>query len=167
MNINFDDVEKIIALAERSDIESLEVVDGEQRIHVVVRQSVSDNSSNVSSSTAQVAQSTSRVSNDSTASQQAASEISADTKAETDTAPEGDAIVAPMMGTFYLRSEPSADVFVNEGDSVSAGDTLCVIEAMKIMHEVKAESDCVIDRILITEGDVVDFGQKLFETHSS
>lgn len=163
MNINFDDLEKIIALAERSDIESLEVVDGTQRIHVVVRQTAILSESNSSQHTHSGSALTSSAQNDTANTQQTASEFS--TNDSTSTSTDSDAIVAPMMGTFYLRSEPSADVFVTEGDNVSAGDTLCVIEAMKIMHEVKAETDCVIDRILISEGDVVDFGQKLFETH--
>ncbi|MFT5120908.1 MAG: acetyl-CoA carboxylase biotin carboxyl carrier protein, partial [Psychrobacter glaciei] len=71
-------------------------------------------------------------------------------------------VLAPMLGTFYLRSEPTAEAFFKVGDQVAAGQTLCIIEAMKIMHEVKAEANGMIQEILIEEGDVVEYAQPLF-----
>lgn len=67
-----------------------------------------------------------------------------------------------MLGTFYRRSEPTADEFVKVGGTVDKGQTLCIIEAMKMMHEVKAEFPCTIKEALVDEGDVVEYGQALF-----
>lgn len=155
MNINFNDLEKIIALAERSNIQSLEVVDGDQRISVVCQAPTNAvSATNPSDST----QKTSQPTPTDTANPNQTDELTADSEVAT--------VVAPMMGNFYLRSEPDADVFVDAGDTIEVGDTLCVIEAMKIMHEVKAETAGVVVDILVNDGDVVDFGQPLFKISS-
>lgn len=163
MNINLDDLEKIIALAERSNIQSLEVVDGTQRIQVVCHAPESDTS--LSETSAPSLNQADSITTPSTLTGSESDNVVADASNSTPSTANS-SIIAPMMGTFYLRSDPSADVFFNEGDSVKAGDTLCVIEAMKIMHEVKAEEDCIIEKILVKEGDVVEFDQPLFETHA-
>ena len=71
-------------------------------------------------------------------------------------------IVSPMVGTFYRRSSPDTPVFVEVGQTVAVGDTLCIVEAMKIMHEVKAEQAGVIQAILVNDGDMVEYAQTLF-----
>ncbi|NDC38170.1 MAG: hypothetical protein EBZ48_08975 [Proteobacteria bacterium] len=67
-----------------------------------------------------------------------------------------------MVGTFYRKPSPDAEPFVKEGDRVSKGATLCIIEAMKVMNEIDAPCDGVIEKILPSEGEVVEFGEVLF-----
>jgi oxaloacetate decarboxylase alpha subunit len=70
-------------------------------------------------------------------------------------------ITSPMVGTFYLRSRPEAPPFVEKGDVVEAGQTLCIVEAMKLMNEIQAEKRCRIIDILVKDGDPVEYGQAL------
>jgi oxaloacetate decarboxylase (Na+ extruding) subunit alpha len=72
-------------------------------------------------------------------------------------------IEAPMVGTFYRASSPGAPPFVQEGDAVGPGQTLCILEAMKLMNEVKAEEEGVVRRIHPENGQPVEYGQLLFE----
>jgi len=74
-----------------------------------------------------------------------------------------DKILSPMPGTFYLASSPDSPNFVNIGDTVSKGETLCIIEAMKIMNEIEAEKDGTIKSILVENGQSVEYNQPLFE----
>ena len=75
---------------------------------------------------------------------------------------EGEVITSPMVGTFYKSSAPGNPPFIAEGQSVSAGDTLCIIEAMKLMNEVKSHKSCTIVKILVEDGQLVKKGDKLF-----
>ena len=79
----------------------------------------------------------------------------------------GENILSPMPGTFYLASSPDADPFVKEGDSISEGDTLCIIEAMKIMNEIEAEQNGTITEILVENGKPVEYNQPLFVINPS
>jgi acetyl-CoA carboxylase biotin carboxyl carrier protein len=74
----------------------------------------------------------------------------------------GETILSPMPGSFYSTPAPDAKPFVAEGDSVSKGDTLCIIEAMKIMNEIEAEKGGIIKQILVNNGDPVEYNQPLF-----
>ncbi|MDT3737644.1 MAG: acetyl-CoA carboxylase biotin carboxyl carrier protein [Denitratisoma sp.] len=76
--------------------------------------------------------------------------------------PEGHAVKAPMVGTFYRSSAPGAQSFVEVGQTVKAGDTLCIIEAMKLMNEIEADASGVIKAILVENGQPVEYGQPLF-----
>ena len=69
---------------------------------------------------------------------------------------------SPMVGTFYRAPGPNAPVFVKVGQSVNAGDTLCIIEAMKLMNEIEAERSGVVKEILVENGQPVEFGEPLF-----
>lgn len=75
---------------------------------------------------------------------------------------EMETINSPMVGTFYKSSAPGNPAFVTEGQTVSAGDTLCIIEAMKLMNEVKSHKNCTIVKILVEDGQLVKKGDKLF-----
>ncbi|MEE8479404.1 MAG: acetyl-CoA carboxylase biotin carboxyl carrier protein [Candidatus Neomarinimicrobiota bacterium] len=72
-------------------------------------------------------------------------------------------ILSPMPGTFYTASSPESQNYVKIGDKVSKGDTLCIIEAMKIMNEIEAETDGVIKSIFVDSGQPVEYNQPLFE----
>ena len=78
-------------------------------------------------------------------------------------APAGNAITAPMVGTFYSASSPDAPAFVNVGDSISEGQTICIIEAMKVMNEIKAETSGTVTTIVAKDGEPVQFGDALFQ----
>ena len=72
-------------------------------------------------------------------------------------------VEAPMVGTFYRAPSPGADPFVQEGDTVGIGQTLCILEAMKLMNEVKADQEGIVQRILAENAQPVEYGQLLFE----
>ena len=72
-------------------------------------------------------------------------------------------VKAQMPGTFYRRADPESDVYAEEGDTVSAGDTVGLIEVMKSFHEVKVEEDGTITKFLVEDEDAVDAGQDLVE----
>jgi acetyl-CoA carboxylase biotin carboxyl carrier protein len=72
-------------------------------------------------------------------------------------------VEAPMVGTFYRAPSPGADPFVQEGDTVGVGQTLCILEAMKLMNEVKADQEGIVQRILAENAQPVEYGQLLFE----
>lgn len=76
-------------------------------------------------------------------------------------AEEGKCITAPVVGTFYIASAPDQPPFVQVGDKVQKGQTVCLMEAMKMMSEVKAPCDCVIEAILQEDGALVSFGDDL------
>ncbi len=71
-------------------------------------------------------------------------------------------VESPIVGTFYRKPSPDADAFVNEGDRVRKGQTLCIIEAMKLMNEIESPSDGKIQKILLSDGHVVEYGEVLF-----
>jgi acetyl-CoA carboxylase biotin carboxyl carrier protein len=74
----------------------------------------------------------------------------------------GHIIKAPMVGTFYSSATPEAPPFVEIGQSVNVGDVLCIIEAMKIMNQIESDANGVISKILVENGDPVEYGQPLF-----
>jgi acetyl-CoA carboxylase biotin carboxyl carrier protein len=76
--------------------------------------------------------------------------------------PEGHVVKSPMVGTFYRSSAPDAKPFVDVGDVVKAGDTVCIIEAMKLLNEIEADADGVVKEILVENGQPVEYGQPLF-----
>jgi len=77
-------------------------------------------------------------------------------------APEGHVVKSPMVGTFYRSASPGSKAFVDVGQSVNSGDTLCIIEAMKLLNEIDADQAGVIEAILVENGQPVEFGQPLF-----
>ena len=77
-------------------------------------------------------------------------------------APEGHVVKSPMVGTFYRSASPGSKPFVDVGQNVNSGDTLCIIEAMKLLNEINADQTGVIKAILVENGQPVEFGQPLF-----
>jgi acetyl-CoA carboxylase biotin carboxyl carrier protein len=76
--------------------------------------------------------------------------------------PEGHVVKSPMVGSFYRSPSPGAKAFVDIGQTVNAGDTLCIIEAMKLLNEIESDHSGVIKAILVESGQPVEFGQPLF-----
>jgi len=77
-------------------------------------------------------------------------------------ADEGHAVKSPMVGTFYRSPSPDAKAFVEVGDTVAIGDTLCIIEAMKLLNEIEADKAGVVKKILVDNGQAVEYGEPLF-----
>lgn len=76
--------------------------------------------------------------------------------------PEGYVVKAPMVGTFYRSASPGAKPFVEPGQAVKAGETVCIIEAMKLLNEIECDRDGVIKDVLVENGQPVEYGQPLF-----
>jgi acetyl-CoA carboxylase biotin carboxyl carrier protein len=79
-----------------------------------------------------------------------------------DAVPEGHVVRSPMVGTFYRAPAPGTKNFAEVGQSVNAGDTLCIIEAMKLLNEIEADQGGVIKAILVENGQPVEYGEPLF-----
>ncbi|MES2013403.1 MAG: acetyl-CoA carboxylase biotin carboxyl carrier protein [Pseudomonadota bacterium] len=75
---------------------------------------------------------------------------------------EGHAVKSPMVGTFYRSPSPDAKSFVEVGDTVAVGDTLCIIEAMKLLNEIESDKAGVVKKILVDNGQAVEYGEPLF-----
>lgn len=78
------------------------------------------------------------------------------------TEPEGHVVKSPMVGTFYRSPSPGAASFIELGQAVKPGDTLCIIEAMKLLNEIEAEVGGIVKQILVENGQPVEYGQPLF-----
>lgn len=76
--------------------------------------------------------------------------------------PDGETVKSPIVGTYYEAPSPDSDPFISVGDSIKKGQTLCIVEAMKIMNEIEAEFDGVVQKILVNNGQPVEFDQPLF-----
>jgi acetyl-CoA carboxylase biotin carboxyl carrier protein len=94
--------------------------------------------------------------------QQAAPPTAAPAAAEAEPEEDGFAVIAPMVGTFYGAASPGSAPFVQVGDRVNQGDTLCIVEAMKMMNQIEAEVSGTIKSIRVQNGEPVEYGQVLF-----
>ena len=92
----------------------------------------------------------------------AAAPVAAPAAAEAPEEPAGRVVKSPMVGTFYRSASPGAKAFVEVGSSIKEGEPVCIIEAMKIMNEIEADTSGKITRILCENGQAVEFGQPLF-----
>lgn len=95
-----------------------------------------------------------------------AAPVSVSSSAETQEAPQVATdvkyITSPIVGVVYLQSSPDADPFVQVGKQITSNDTVCIVEAMKIMNEIKSDFNGEVVEVLVENGQMVDFGQKLF-----
>ena len=138
----------LIELVESSGIAELEIEEGEERVRIT--RSVA---SSPSASTVVLPASVSAVASPATV-------ASAPTAAPPPEA-EGHQVRSPMVGTFYRAASPGAKPFVEVGDTVQVGDTLCIIEAMKLMNEIESDKAGVVKQVLAENGQPVEFGQPL------
>ena len=147
-------VKKLIEMLEESQLNEIEIKEGEESVKLVKAISVPVQqivTSNAVAPAPQPAVENENVSADSDTSQSAEDETIS-----------GQTIDSPMVGTFYAAPNPGAKDFVSVGDKISEGDVLCIIEAMKMMNEVKADSSGTIKQVLIENAEPVEFGQPLF-----
>jgi acetyl-CoA carboxylase biotin carboxyl carrier protein len=143
----------LIELVETSGIAELEIQEGEERVRIT--RSVPPGAG-ATTTTVQLPLGASLVAPPG----QAAGAGAAAPSAPSDE-PEGHLVKSPMVGTFYRAASPGAKSFVEVGDTVQAGDTLCIIEAMKLMNEIESDKTGVVKQILVENGQPVEFGQPL------
>ena len=141
----------LIDLVEQSGIAELEITEGEERVRI----------SRTGKPTAPVADAQPAVA-PAPAMPPAAPVAPAAIPAAPPVAPEGHTVKSPMVGTFYRSAAPGAKSFVEVGQTVKSGETVCIIEAMKLLNEIEADHDGVIKAILVESGQPVEYGQPLF-----
>jgi acetyl-CoA carboxylase biotin carboxyl carrier protein len=145
----------LIDLVSESGISELEVSEGEDKVKIVNAR----HSNPVSSAPAAMSMNTMVIP---APIQHEISSASTAPAPETNAAPEGFVQKSPMVGTFYRSPNPEAPAFVNVGDTVTVGQTLCIIEAMKLLNEIESEKAGVIKQIVCENGQGVEFDQPLF-----
>jgi acetyl-CoA carboxylase biotin carboxyl carrier protein len=143
----------LIDLVAESDIAELEVTEGESKVRIVKSSAIPQNQMVMvpPQSVQQFAAPT-----------PAAAPAPAAAAPAVPAEPTGHVVKSPMVGTFYRSSAPGAAAFVDVGSTVKEGDTLCIIEAMKLLNEIDADVSGTITKILVENGQPVEFGQPLF-----
>ncbi len=145
----------LIDLVAESDISELEVTEGESKVRIVKNAPPAAQNQVVM----MPAQAHAPVA---AAPAPAAMPAAAAPAPAADAAPAGHVVKSPMVGTFYRSSAPGAAPFIDVGSTVKEGDTLCIIEAMKLLNEIDADASGTIKQILVENGQPVEFGQPLF-----
>jgi acetyl-CoA carboxylase biotin carboxyl carrier protein len=143
-------LKKLIDLVQESGIAELEITEGEEKVKIVKGGVVT-----VAAAAAPA------IAAPSPAAAGAAAAAAAPA-AEPEAGQEGHVVKAPMVGTFYRSPSPDAKAFVEVGQAVKEGDTICIIEAMKLMNEIEADASGVVKAILVENGQPVEYGQPLF-----
>jgi acetyl-CoA carboxylase biotin carboxyl carrier protein len=141
-------LKKLIDLVQESGIAELEITEGEEKVKIVKGGAVTLAAAAPMALTAPVTA--------------APAPAVASAAAEADAGQDGHVVKAPMVGTFYRSPSPDAKVFVEVGQAVKEGDTICIIEAMKLMNEIEADGSGVVKAILVENGQPVEYGQPLF-----
>jgi len=143
-------LKKLIDLVQESGIAELEITEGEEKVKIV------------KGGVATVAAAPAPAVLAAAAPAAAAAGPAAAPSAEPGPGQEGHVVKAPMVGTFYRSPSPDAKAFVEVGQAVKEGDTICIIEAMKLMNEIEADASGVVKAILVENGQPVEYGQPLF-----
>lgn len=143
-------VKKLIELLDESGIAEIEITEGEESVRI------SRYGANMAAPAAAVAAAPVA------AAAAAATPAPATPLAVAEAEEDGHIVTAPMVGTFYSASSPGSPPFVQVGDRVNNGDTLCIVEAMKMMNQIEAEVSGTIKSIRVQNGDPVEYGQILF-----
>ena len=145
-------LKKLIDLVEESGIAEIEVTEGEEKVRIT--RSLAAAPQALYAAPAPLAHAPAPVA--------AAPVAAAPAPAAAPAADLGNAQKSPMVGTFYRAPSPASPAFVEVGQNVKAGDTLCIIEAMKLMNEIEAEKSGVVKAILVDNGQPVEYGEPLF-----
>ena len=139
-------LKKLIELVEHSQIDELEIREGEESVRIARRRLAEPVVATVPPPSPPVR----------------GPELARAPSPEPDHTPDGHLVTSPMVGTYYQSPSPGAKPFVAIGQAVQAGDTLCIIEAMKILNQIEADQAGTIRAILVEDGQPVEFGQPLF-----
>lgn len=154
MQIDIHKIAKLIEIVSKSDVSEINLKQGEEELKITREKAVAQSVQTVISApvAAPVVQAA------------PAAVAPAPAPAAAPAAPDAAKLMkSPMVGTFYRSASPTAAPFVEEGASVKEGDTLCIIEAMKMMNQIQADRSGVIKKILVENGSAVEFDQPLFE----
>ena len=143
-------VKKLIELLEESDVAEIEIHEGEESVRIS-RYNAMPTTMAMPAMMPQAA-----------AAPQAGSVTAASTAPETPPEMEGHVVKSPMVGTFYRSPSPGSKAFVEVGQQVSAGDTLCIIEAMKILNQIESDKSGTVKKILVENGEPVEYNEPLF-----
>ena len=146
-------IKKLMELLEESGIAEIEVKEGEESIKLSRNTQAVQNIINPPAETNQTITAIDNVKD---------TAVTDGKKDKSKELPDGDIITSPMVGTFYRSASPESKPFVEKGQKVSKGDTLCILEAMKMMNQVNAETGGTIIDILVDDAEPVEFGQPLF-----
>jgi len=146
-------LKKLIDLVEDSGIAELEVTEGEEKVKIVKGGAAGKETVVLSPSAVPMSAAPAQA--------VAAAAPPAAPAPEAPTSQEGHMVKSPMVGTFYRASAPGAKAFVEVGDTVKVGQTICVIEAMKLMNEIEADKDGVVKAIMVENGQPVEYGEPL------
>ena len=146
-------LKKLIDLVQESGIAELEITEGEEKVKIVKGGAVSVTHAAHAGAAPQPAVSAPA------APQPAAAAAPA---AQPEPGQEGHVVKAPMVGTFYRSPSPDAKAFIEVGQTVKEGQTICIIEAMKLMNEIEADASGIVKAILVENGQPVEYGQALF-----
>ncbi|CDT88900.1 Biotin carboxyl carrier protein of acetyl-CoA carboxylase [Vibrio coralliirubri] len=141
-------IKKLIELVEESGISELEISEGEESVRISRNSTAPVAPVQYAAAPAPVA-----------AAAPAAAPVAAEAAAPA--IPAGHQVLSPMVGTFYGAPSPDAKPFVKVGQSVTAGETLCIVEAMKMMNQIEADKSGVVTAILVEDGQPVEFDQAL------
>ena len=149
-------LKKLIDLVEESGITELEVTEGEEKVRIAKNPNV------VTQQTYMVPQAAPVAGAAPVAMRKKSVDLDDLEDEEEDDDEKGHVVKSPMVGTFYRSASPGSDAFVEVGSTVKVGDTLCIVEAMKLLNEI--ESDCAgtIKKILVDNGQPVEYGEPLF-----
>lgn len=145
-------VKKLIELLEESGIAEIEIHEGEESVRISRQTAVAPTVATLPPAAAPMAAAA--------AAPAAAPVPPAEPVAAAQ--PEGHAVTSPMVGTFYRAPNPGANAFVEEGQKVKVGDTLCIVEAMKMLNQIEADRAGTISAIMVENGQPVEFDQPLF-----
>jgi acetyl-CoA carboxylase biotin carboxyl carrier protein len=143
-------LKKLIDLVQESGIAELEITEGEEKVKIVKGGAVVSMMAAPAPAVAAPVEA------------RPAPAAAPAAAAEADAGQEGHVVKAPMVGTFYRSPSPDAKAFVEVGQAVKEGDTICIIEAMKLMNEIEADASGSVKAILVENGQPVEYGQPLF-----
>ncbi|WP_105166758.1 acetyl-CoA carboxylase biotin carboxyl carrier protein [Pseudoalteromonas sp. T1lg23B] len=144
-------IKKLIELVEESGIAELEITEGEESVRI-----------NRYSNAPVMAQPQQFAAAPAPVAAPAPAAAPADATPAAPAAPTGHQVLSPMVGTFYAAASPEAPAYVEVGSNVKEGDTLCIVEAMKMMNQIVADKSGVVKAILVENGEPVEFDQPLF-----
>ena len=144
-------LKKLIDLVQESGISELEVTEGEEKVRIAKQLAPATAPTYVTAAPAPAQ-----------AAPVAATAAASAAADPVDSTPEGHVVKSPMVGTFYRASAPGEKPFAEIGDSISSGDRLCIIEAMKLMNEIECDASGTVKAILVENGQPVEYGQPLF-----
>lgn len=149
-------IKRLIELLEESGINEIEIREGEESVRI----SRGDPNAGMHMVPAQPQPQAAAAPSAAGGAQPAEPDAPAETEGET--VPEGHSVRSPMVGTFYRAPAPGAKPFVEEGQQIKVGDTLCIVEAMKMLNQIEADKAGTVAAILLEEGQPVEYDQPLF-----